>query len=167
MLIIYATVIILNTWRLIYNENKDKSLIDIKNIYVNGFLFATILINFILAGVFVLMAKKSFETYASHRIKYIEFYKNLSSVKAFKKVQANLNYDDVLSHFKAFVEEIFFIKSQKGQQFSDWANLELIQNSIFKLESFYYTKYLSFIMTAVYMCCIGVLTFCFIMLEIV
>ena len=166
-MIIYATVIILNTWRLIYNENKDKSLIDIKNIYVNGFLFATILIDFILAGVFVLMAKRSFETYASHRVKYIDFYQDLQSLKVFKKVPASLNYDDVMSQFKAFIEDIFFIQSQKGHKFSDWANLELIQNSIFKLESFYHVKYLSFCMTAAYMCCIGLLTFCFIMLEVV
>lgn len=166
VLCLYALVIVLNTWRLIYNENKEKNLLDITNVYVNAFLFGSIVGDVIIAGVFLIISKKSYEEYAVHRVNYIDFHHNLEELTKFKLELSPPTSDDLWSEIQAFMEDIFFIRSKKLISFNSQENSRLIEESVMKLESFFYTKYQSFIMSSVYLCCIAVLTFFFIIMEI-
>ena len=117
------------------------------------------------------MGQRSFDTYTAHKKEYIEFNNDLKIVfkNVFKsEVTKKLNESEIWSNFGNFLKDTFYIKKKDKNAlvFDDWENQELIKYSILKLESFFYTKYLSFLMTAGYLSFIGFLTICFIILEI-
>ncbi len=113
----------------------------------------------------MLIAIKALETYNSHKKNYIHFYMYLQNFEIVKKVPNNrLEILNTWFQSNVFIENIFFIQNQEGYNFSDSANLELIRNSIFKLQSFFYMKYLSALLSACSIFFIGFLTFCLILL---
>ena len=163
-LISYVTMLIFSTWRFIYNENREKSSMDIKNIYVNGFLLASILVDMLLAYVFHVMSSKCLQDFQSHQTDYINFQKFVTAFSD-RKMSGEEFYK--FNNIKEMLKAIFYINSgDSSLDYNSSENLHLIKVSILKLESFYYTKYTNFVISSVYMLMIATFTLIFIILEI-
>ena len=157
----------MNTWRIIYNENRQKSFLDIKNVYVNGFLFVSIIVDMGLCVIFYMLSKSSYETYQIQKFKYMEFQSSLKSLNlTYWKTTTNNYNKSFTTSLIHFIKDTLFFKKTNLVRYDSYENLEAIKKSIAKLESFYYTKYVDLLITSGNFAVISLVTFLFIVLEI-
>lgn len=162
LLSIYINLLVFSTWRFIYNENRNKSFLDMSNVYVNGFLMASVIINLILAVCFFMMSMRSYNEYQTQRSKFENFSNLINTFNS--KQTTGMSYSFGLSGFK----DLFHINNKgKDIGFKSNENQLLIRESITRLENFYYMQYSHLRLSSMSMVIIVSLTCFFIVLEVV
>lgn len=126
----------------------------------------SIIIDIGLCVVFYIFSKSSYETYQIHKFKHIEFQSSLKSLNlTYWKTTTDKN-DAFFSNAIDFFKNVLFFKDQHLKRYDSYENLEAIKRSIAKIESYYYTKYLSLLMASGNFAVVALFTFLFIILEV-
>jgi hypothetical protein len=144
VIIVYILTVLTNTWRFIFNKNREKSIFHLSNLYANIFLIVSIVLNCCLVAYFVVLSEKALKEYQNQTKNYQDFKNELNKLKIFNN---------------STIDTVSF-------QFNDNQNLVKINQSILKLESYFYSKYINLNISAAFSLICAILTILFIFLEI-
>ena len=59
VIIVYILAVLTNTWRFIFNKNREKSIFHLSNLYANIFLIVSIVLDCCLVAYFVVLSEKA------------------------------------------------------------------------------------------------------------
>ncbi len=141
---LYLLTLLFKTWRFIFNKNRQmSSFFSLKNFYANIFLLVSIVVNICLIGLFLVLSDRALKDFQKQKKTLQDFRLDLVQMDLFK------------------------IKSQNENEFNSWNNGLRVNQSMAKLETYFYVKYINFniaafcfdlvkqLLTCVYLTCIS------------
>ena len=161
LITVYLVCVLFNTWRLVYQTNQKESLLKMSNIYVLIFLVVSIPLDLAILAYFLNSSNKVFANFENAKFNFERFRESIYKQK-FDLFKNSTSHSAIHQNF---FDLLFDNKQAEKIQVESVENFNLINQSMAKIQTNLYVKYLNLKLCVIYSFALAVLTFIFLIFQ--